>query len=440
MTATTGVEFRVAPGGALRGELTLPGDKSVSHRALMLGAIGQGATEIRGFLDGEDTVATLTALRALGVPIERQGTHHVMVHGVGRHGLRAAAAALDLGNSGTSTRLLTGLLAGQSFDAVLIGDDSLSRRPMRRLIEPLQRMGARIDCSPAGTLPLTVHGAGTLHGIEYTLPVASAQLKSAILLAGLYADGPTTVIEPETTRDHTERMLAHFGRTVRRDGARISVEPGELHGSAIEVPGDLSSAAFFLVAGSIVPGSDLLLRGAGVNPTRAAVIDILRAMGARIDVLNSRQAGGEPIADLRVRAAPLRGIDIPAALVPIAIDEFPAILIAAACATGTTRLVNAAELRVKESDRIAAMADGLAALGIGNEPQADGITVQGGKPGGGTIDSRGDHRIAMAFAIAGLNAAAPVRCLDCANVNTSFPGFADAVRALGGSIEAGHGG
>lgn len=429
------VNYLVTPGGPLHGALVVPGDKSVSHRAVMLAAIADGDTHITGFLDGEDTNATAAAFRELGVQVDRRSATEVVVHGVGLRGLRAPARPLDLGNSGTSTRLLAGILAGQAFASTLTGDESLSKRPMQRVTGPLAQMGARIDCTPAGTLPMRIHGGAKLRGIDYTLPVASAQLKSALLLAGLYAEGHTCVTEPAVTRDHTERMLTWFGCPVERTEHRVCVAGRALKARAVRVPGDISSAAFFMVAASIVPGSDVMLEGVGINSTRSAVIDILIAMGAEIEIGDPREISGEPVADLRVRHQPLHGVRIPKALVPIAIDEFPAILVAAAFAEGETVLTGAAELRVKESDRLQAMADGLTALGIENHPTPDGIRVIGGRPGGGVIESRTDHRIAMAFAVAGLAASRPVHVRDCANVATSFPGFPAAVAALGGRIE-----
>jgi 3-phosphoshikimate 1-carboxyvinyltransferase len=429
----TDLNFHVEPGGALRGRLRVPGDKSISHRAIMLGALAEGATTITGFLEGEDCLATLKAFRAMGVPIEGPKQGRVAVYGVGLHGLSAPAGPLDMGNSGTSMRLISGLLAGQAFDTVLTGDASLTRRPMRRVTEPLALMGARIEATEAGCAPLRIHGGQRLAGIDYTLPVASAQVKSCLLLAGLYAEGVTRVIEPAPTRDHTERMLAGFGYPPRREGDRtVSITGGgRLTGAEIDVPADISSAAFFLVGASIAPGSDLVLEHVGVNPTRTGVIDILRLMGADIEVLDPRLAGGEPVADLRVRHAPLRGIHIPEELVPLAIDEYPALFIAAACAEGVTVLTGAQELRVKESDRIQVMADGLMALGIAAGPTSDGIVIQGGTLSGGTVISHGDHRIAMSFAIAALRAGGPISIRDCANVNTSFPGFAPLARDAG---------
>jgi 3-phosphoshikimate 1-carboxyvinyltransferase len=420
------------PVTALHGSTTVPGDKSISHRALMLGAVAEGVTRIRGFLDGADTNATLEAFKEMGVAMDRDGRHDVTVHGAGLYGLKTPSRPLDLGNSGTSARLL----AGQAFDSVLTGDTSLTQRPMRRVVDPLRRMGAEIDCSPAGTLPLRIHGGRTLHGIDYVLPVASAQLKSALLLAGLYATGTTTLTEAAITRDHTERMLADFGCPIRREGRRISMQSTSLQARDVAVPGDISSAAFLMVAACMVPGADITLENIGVNPTRNAVIGILRLMGADITVTERESGQSEPVADLRVCHAPLHGIAIPQDLVPVAIDEFPALLIAAAVASGETVLSGAAELRVKESDRIAAMAAGLAALGVTAAAGKDGLRVTGGTLHGGEVDSYGDHRIAMAFAVAGAAAAGPVRVRDCVNVNTSFPGFIECVRRVGMDIES----
>ena len=429
--------FFVEPGGALRGRLRVPGDKSISHRAIMFGALAEGVTIITGFLEGEDCLATLRAFRAMGVRIDGPEQGRVTVHGVGLRGLRAPDGPLDMGNSGTSMRLMSGILAGQAFDTVLTGDASLARRPMRRVTEPLARMGACIETTETGSAPLRIHGGQRLTGIDYPLPVASAQVKSALLLAGLYAEGVTRVTEPAPTRDHTERMLAGFGYPLRRESERTVALTGggSLTGTAIDVPADISSAAFFLVGASLAPGSDLVLEHVGVNPTRTGVIEILRLMGAQIEVLNPRLAGGEPVADLRVRHAPLHGIRIPEALVPLAIDEFPALFIAATCAEGVTVLTGAQELRVKESDRIQVMADGLNALGGAAGPTADGIIIQGGALAGGTVHSHSDHRIAMSFAMAALRASGPITIRDCANVNTSFPGFVALARNAGLSIQ-----
>jgi 3-phosphoshikimate 1-carboxyvinyltransferase len=430
--------FIVQPGGNLQGEIRVPGDKSISHRSIMLGSIAAGVTEVTGFLEGEDNLATRDAFRAMGVRIEGPEKGRVIIHGVGMHGLRAPDDALYLGNSGTSMRLLAGLLAAQPFDCTLTGDVSLSTRPMRRVTAPLAEMGANIKTTSAGTPPLRIHGNPGLIGIDYAMPVASAQVKSCLLLAGLYADGMTCVTEPAPTRDHTERMLEGFGYPVERHDNRICVRRGgALTGVPIDVPADISSAAFFLVGASIATGSDLTLQHVGINPTRTGVINILRQMGADIRVFNEQSVGGEPVADLHVRGSQLRGIRIPAEQVPLAIDEFPALFVAAACADGETVLTGARELRVKESDRIQVMADGLGTLGISTEVKADGIVVTGGRIGGGVVDSHGDHRIAMAFSVASLRASGEIRISDCANVNTSFPGFAELAQQAGIRIQCG---
>ena len=405
----------------------------------MLGSLADGVTEITGFLEGEDSLATLAAFRAMGVIIAGPNQGRVTVQGVGLHGLKAPSQALDLGNAGTSMRLLAGLLAGQSFDTVLVGDTSLSRRPMKRVTEPLGQMGALIDTTPAGTAPLYIHGGSPLRGIDYVMPVASAQVKSSLLLAGLYASGETRVTEPAPSRDHTERMLTGFGYPVIRQGATVSLLGGGLlRATAIDVPADISSAAFFMVGAAIAPGSEIVLEHVGINPTRTGVITILQAMGANITLENIQDVGGEPVADIRVRYAPLRGISIPPELVPLAIDEFPALFVAAACATGETVLTGAEELRVKESDRIQVMADGLRILGVDATATPDGMIIRGGPLGEGEINSRGDHRIAMAFAVAGLVANGPLRLLDCANVDTSFPGFAALIGTAGLAITVLH--
>lgn len=426
------VQFLLQPGGALNGEGRVAGDKSISHRSVMLGALAEGITRVSGFLEAEDALATLAAFQAMGVTIERPATGQLTIHGVGMHGLQAPGKPLDLGNSGTSMRLLSGLLSGQSFDTVLVGDASLSRRPMKRVTAPLREMGAVIDTTEQGTAPLHIHGGHPLRGMHYAMPMASAQVKSCLLLAGLYAEGETSVSEPAPTRDHTERMLQGFGYEVQRKGDTVSLRGGgKLTACDIDVPADISSAAFFLVGASIAPGSELLLRHVGVNPTRTGVIDILKLMGADIQLLNGRSVGGEPVADLLVRSAKLRGIAIPENLVPLAIDEFPVLFIAAACAEGETVLTGAEELRVKESDRIQSMADGLLALGIDARPTPDGMIIRGGSLTGGRVDSKGDHRIAMAFAMAALRASGEIHIDDCANVNTSFPSFVALAQHLG---------
>lgn len=420
----TAMDWLARRGEPLCGEVDVPGDKSVSHRAIMLAAIAEGQSRIAGFLEGEDTRATAAIFERMGVRIDVPDAGVRIVHGVGLHGLRASAESLDCGNAGTAMRLLTGLLAGQAFDSRLHGDASLTRRPMARVIEPLRRMGASIDAAEGGRPPLTVHGNNVLQGIDYSVPIASAQVKSAILLAGLYAKGETHVREPHPTRDYTERMLAAFG-------VPVAFVPGEaallggfpLQATDITVPADFSSAAFFLVAASLVPGSDLLLRKVGMNPRRTGLLAVLRQMGANIAEENHGEQGGEPVADLRVRAAPLHGIDVPVERVPDMIDEFPALFVAAACAQGRTRISGAAELRVKESDRIATMAAALRSLGAVIEEAADGAEIQGGRLSGGVVDSHGDHRIAMSMAVAAQVADGEVRIGDCANVATSFPGF-----------------
>ncbi|HJW06047.1 MAG TPA: 3-phosphoshikimate 1-carboxyvinyltransferase [Rhodanobacter sp.] len=417
--------------GPLHGSVRVPGDKSVSHRALMLAAITEGDSRIRGFLEGEDTRATAAVLTRLGVRIETPSEGERVVRGVGLHGLRGSAQPLDCGNAGTGMRLLAGLLAGQAFDSTLVGDASLSKRPMRRVTDPLALMGARID-TQGGLPPLLVHGGQRLHGIRYALPVASAQVKSALLLAGLYADGETEIIEPHPTRDYTERMLAAFGWPIAFGPGRAKLSGGHaLHATDVEVPADFSSAAFFLVAASIVPGSELRLPAVGLNPRRTGLLEALRLMGADIVIEHAREAGGEPVGDLVVRHAPLHGVELPEALVPDMIDEFPALFIAAAVAGGTTVIRGAAELRVKESDRIATMAAGLRTLGAAIEETPDGAVIHGGRLGGGTVESHLDHRIAMSFAVAGLVAADPVRIHDCSHVATSFPGFRELANGCG---------
>lgn len=417
--------FLANPGGSLSGRIRVPGDKSISHRSIMLGSLAEGTTHVEGFLEGEDALATLQAFRDMGVVIE--GPHHgrVTIRGVGLNGLKAPAGPLYMGNSGTSMRLLSGLLAAQPFDTTLTGDASLSRRPMNRVAKPLREMGAIIETAAEGRPPLTIKGGQRLTGMDYEMPMASAQVKSCLLLAGLYAAGRTAVTEPAPTRDHTERMLRGFGYPVTVDGSTASVESGHtLTATHIEVPADISSAAFFLVAGSIAENSELVLEHVGINPTRTGVIDILKLMGGDITLENQREVGGEPVADIRVRSAKLKGIDIPEDLVPLAIDEFPVLFVAASVAEGRTVLRGAEELRVKESDRIQVMADGLIALGVNAEATPDGIIIEGGSSlDGGEVWAHGDHRIAMSFSVASLRATAPIRIHDCANVATSFPNF-----------------
>jgi 3-phosphoshikimate 1-carboxyvinyltransferase len=427
------VTFQVQPGGSLRGEIRVPGDKSMSHRSIMLGSLAEGVTHVRGFLNAEDAMSTLEAFRAMGVKIEGPVNGEVTIHGVGKHGLQAPTKPLYLGNSGTSMRLLSGLLAGQPFNSTLTGDESLESRPMRRVTAPLALMGAEIETQENGTAPLHIKGkAGQLQGINYDMPIASAQVKSCLLLAGMYAEGDTTVTEPAPTRDHTERMLTGFGYPVKRQGSTATINnQGKLTATQIDVPSDISSAAFFLVGASIAPDSDVTLNHVGINPTRTGVIDILRLMGADIEVLNQRSVGGEPVADLRVRSSQLKGIAIPEHLVPLAIDEFPVLFVAAACAECQTTLTGAKELRVKESDRIQVMADGLQILGVDAQPTEDGMVIQGGTIGTGVVESHGDHRIAMSFSIAGLRSSGPITINNCANVNTSFPEFKQLATHLG---------
>lgn len=434
--SSSNVAYSVEPGGTVKGSLRVPGDKSISHRSIILGSIANGTTRVSGFLEGEDCLATMAAFRAMGVDIQRLAKSELIIHGVGLYGLQKTITEIDLGNSGTGMRLLSGLMAGQAFDSVLTGDSSLSSRPMNRVIKPLTQMGAIISSEAGGRPPLRIAKNQSLHGIYYSMPVASAQVKSAILLAGLYAEGDTTVIEPGPTRDHTERMLRGFGYNVIVNGAEISVRGGgELTATDIDVPADISSAAFFMVAASIASNASVTLRHVGVNPTRTGVIDILRLMGASIRIDNEKDIGGEMVADIHIESANLRGIDIPEELVPLAIDEFPVLFIAAACATGKTHLTGAEELRVKESDRIQVMIDGLKICGVECEATPDGAIIHGGKISGGTVDSHGDHRIAMAFSIAGLAAEELITIQQCANVDTSFPGFVDLASSAGIKVQ-----
>jgi len=434
--ASTSRKFEAQPARNVSGTAVVPGDKSISHRALMLSGIAQGTSVVTGFLASEDCLASLAAMRALGVPIEQPGATHVVVQGVGLRGLRAAGRALDLGNAGTAMRLFTGLLSAQGFDSRLVGDASLMKRPMERVAAPLREMGADVR-THGGTPPVDIGGGHRLHGIEYRMPVASAQVKSAILLAALYADAATTVIAPAINRDHSERMLESCGVSLDVDGLRTTLHPPkELANLEITVPGDFSSAAFFIVAGLLgATAAGLLIRNVGVNPTRTGLLDMLRAMGGNIEILNARTSGAEPVADLLVRASALRGVQVPAELVPLAIDELPVLFIAAACATGETVVTGAEELRVKESDRIAAMSAGLGRLGVAHSVLPDGMRIEGRGDGpafsGGEVDSFGDHRIAMSFAIASLRAAKPISIRDVANVATSFPGFVGLARSVG---------
>lgn len=429
---TDAVTYEVLPGGRLSGVLRVPGDKSISHRSIMLGALAEGITEVSGFLTGEDCLCTMKSFQAMGVRIEQTGPTSLRIHGAGRKGLRAPAGPLDLGNSGTSMRLMAGLMSAQPFATTLVGDASLSRRPMARIVGPLQQMGAHIETREGGRAPLHIQPVKKLKSISYQSRVASAQVKSGLLLAGLFAEGVTEVLEPEASRDHTERMLQSFGVQIEATPGRAALRGGQhLIATQIQVPADISSAAFFMVGAAITPGAEVLLTDVGVNPTRTGIIDVLRQMGADIELLNLRQFGGEPVADIKMRGGGLHGTAIGKELVAAAIDEFPIIFIAAAFAEGETTVAGAEELRVKESDRIQTMCDGLNALGIAAEARPDGMRIGGGRMGGGTVDSKGDHRIAMSFAIAALRAEQPITILDCANVNTSFPGFAEMAAAAG---------
>ena len=408
----------------------MPGDKSISHRAIILGAIAQGITTIQGFLDGEDCLATMHAFQSMGVKIEGPISQRVIIHGVGKHGLKQPTNSINCGNSGTTMRLLSGLLAAQSFDSELIGDESLLKRPMERVSRPLCQMGADV-MTTNGRPPLRIHGGQLLQGISYEMPEASAQVKSCLLLAGLYAKGETRIIEPGLTRDHTERMLAAFSYPIHVSDRTVVINgTSECQGTEISVPGDISSAAFFIVAATLIPNAELVIRNVGINPTRTGIIQILKQMGANINLTNQRLFGEELVADIYVKHAQLRGIHIPAACVPLAIDEFPVIFIAASCAKGQTVLHGAKELRCKESDRIGAMVDGLLSLGIDAQALDDGVVIHGGVLQGGVVDSRHDHRIAMAFAIAGAVSQAPVTIKHCANVATSFPDFVNTANRI----------
>ena len=415
----------------LKGTMAVPGDKSISHRAVMLGALAEGVTEIRNFLMGEDCLSTIKCFKAMGVEINQE-SEVITVHGKGLDGLQEPVEVLDCGNSGTTTRLMLGILSGQPFFSVLTGDDSLRRRPMGRVVNPLSQMGARLYGRRDNTLlPLAVQGGG-LQPIHYQTPVASAQVKSAILFAGLFACGVTVVEEPTTSRDHTERMLKHFGAKIDVYDKIIAVNGlPNLTGCRVNVPGDISSAAFFMVAAAIVPGSDVTITGVGINPTRDGILEVLENMGADIEVFNKRQQSGEPVADIRVRGSELKGTVVGGDIIPRLIDEIPILAVAAARAKGKTVFQDVAELRVKETDRIATVAGELVKFGVKVEEQPDGLVVEGSDNLHGAVcNSHGDHRIAMAMAVAGLVADGEtvVQETDCANV--SFPGFADALKSI----------
>jgi 3-phosphoshikimate 1-carboxyvinyltransferase len=430
------IDFISKPVLSIQGNITVPGDKSISHRAIILGSIAEGTTIIDGFLEGEDCLATLGAFQSMGVRISRPKNAQVVIEGVGKYGLKKPQQPIDCGNSGTSMRLLSGLLAAQKFDSILVGDESLTHRPMQRISQPLADMGAQMMLSASNTPPVYITGNQPLKGIDYVMPMASAQVKSCLLLAGLYAEGKTSITEIGISRDHTERMLKTFSYPLSQKGRTLQVDSSSVcKATSLLIPGDISSAAFFMVAASIIPGSDVVIRDVGFNPTRTGVIEILKQMGADISVSQPRHFGGEPVADIRIKHAPLVGIDIDKILVPLAIDEFPIIFIAAACAKGETRLTGAHELRVKESDRIGTMVQGLQALGIHAEATLDGVHIQGGIIQGGCVNSFGDHRIAMSFAIAGAVAKTSIIINNCANVATSFPTFIAIARALNLNIE-----
>lgn len=459
-TTAMSASYIITPSNTVSGTITIPGDKSISHRSIMLGSLATGVTQVTGFLEGEDALATLQAFRDMGVSIEGPDNGKLTIHGVGMHGLKPSKIPLYMGNSGTSMRLLSGILAAQPFDSVLTGDTSLNKRPMERVAAPLRMMGAVIQSTGhSGTAPLSITGRDTvgkpLQGIAYDMPVASAQIKSCLLLAGLWSEGTTTVTQPEVSRDHTERMLSAFGYPVTVEGNRISVTGGgTLTGGDIAVPADISSAAFFMVAAAISQGSELTLTQVGINPTRTGILDILKLMQADISLSNETHVGGEPVADITIRSSNLQGIEIPEYLVPLAIDEFPVLFIAASCAKGRTVLTGAKELRVKESDRIAVMADGLQTLGIDCTVTDDGLIIEGKGTtgngaasqsgnvnnthpifGGGQITSHHDHRIAMSFAVASLRASKQIVIEGVETVNTSFPGFAELANQIGMSIQ-----
>ena len=435
MSLKGNTNFRIEPSNSLIGKVNIPGDKSISHRAIILAAIADGESRIKNLLQGEDTLATIRVFQKMGVNIKNDGDI-IIVKGVGLYGLSAENPTFYFGNSGTSVRLLSGLLSAQNFSSQLIGDESLMKRPMFRIINPLQKMNAKINCTDLGTLPIKIEGGQKIKGIEYELPIFSAQLKSCLLLAGLYAEGTTKIIENMVTRDHTERMLANFSHSVIRKGNQISIKKANrLIGCEIIVPGDFSSAAYFIVAAILTPNSNIIIENVGVNPTRNAMIKIMKLMGADVELKNERLESGEPVATIYAKTSKLIGINIPEELVPVAIDELPIILVAAACAKGKTKLSGAAELRVKESDRIQSMLDGFISLGIKVKALEDGMIIEGGQYNGGVINSNDDHRIAMAFSIAGIIAKAPIIINSCKNVATSFPGFVDTAKHLGMNID-----
>ncbi len=429
----TSIDTQVEAGGSINGVVAVPGDKSCSHRSVIFASLAEGESNISGFLTGEDSLNTARAFQSMGVSIERSGETSLKIKGVGLHGLQQPSNDIYMGNAGTGMRLIAGILAAQQFDSTVSGDESLSRRPMGRIIKPLKMMSGSIEADDQGRPPLKIGSAGNgLTAIHYDLPVASAQVKSCVLLAGLYAQGITSVTEPAPTRDHTERMLRSFGYEVITRDNHISLEgQGTLKACDLEIPGDISSAAFLMVAASIANDSDVTIEGVGINPTRTGIIDILRLMGADIELKNERSAGDEPVADIRVKSAQLTGIDVPEHLVPLAIDELPVLFIAASVAEGTTRVTGAEELRVKESDRIAAMAEGLQNIGVDATATDDGMIINPSEITGGVVETHFDHRIAMSFCVAALRSSGPMLVKDTQHIHTSFPGFFTLMEKLG---------
>lgn len=427
------INTEVEAGGSINGVVTVPGDKSCSHRSVIFASLAVGESNITGFLTGEDSLNTAKAFQDMGVSIERTGDTSLRIKGVGLYGLKQPAKDIYMGNAGTGMRLLAGVLAAQQFNSRITGDESLSRRPMMRVIKPLKLMSADIAGDENGRPPLNVKSPGNgVTAVHYDLPVASAQVKSCVLLAGLYAEGVTSVTEPAPTRDHTERMLRSFGYTVTTEGNHISLEGhGTLKACDLEIPADISSAAFLMVAASIAEDSDVTIEAVGINPTRTGIIDILKLMGADITLQNERQAGDEPVADIRVKSAELHGIDVPEHLVPLAIDELPVVFVAAAVASGTTRVTGAEELRVKESDRIAAMAEGLQNIGVDATATDDGMIINQSEITGGVVETHFDHRIAMSFCVAALRSSASILVKDTQHIDTSFPGFSELMTELG---------
>ncbi|MFM1782422.1 MAG: 3-phosphoshikimate 1-carboxyvinyltransferase [Pseudomonadota bacterium] len=428
--------WKAARSAGLQGSFRVPGDKSISHRAIMFGALAEGVTRVSGFLEGEDTRATARIFSQLGVRIEIPDAQSRVIHGVGLHGLHASASPLDCGNAGTGMRLLSGLLCAQAFDSVLTGDASLSQRPMARVISKLQALGGRISAREGNYAPLHIHGGQHLRPVEIDTGVASAQVKSALLLAAMYAEGESVITEPRPTRDYTEAMLKSLGWPIDYSPGRVRIRgAGRLQAGDIRIPGDISSAAFFITAALLIPGSDIMLENIGINPRRTGILQALRLMGGRIEVFNEREQGGEPVADLHIVHSALKAIELPESLVPDMIDECPIFFVAAALAEGTTHARGLGELRIKESDRIASMVAGLRAMGVAVEETPESVTITGGGLHGASIDSHDDHRIAMSFAVAAQCASGQTLIHDCENVATSFPGFVDLARSAGMILE-----